>query len=100
MSRIKIKLESSKDPLPSALYRLKLALEDSAWDESQKNQIVQNLSIVENECKTNEGRTLSKLSDAYNIICGYLERLDELSNDQKSQFIKSFDSLLGGNIIM
>jgi len=100
LSRIKIKLESSTDPLPSALYRLKLALEHSAWDELEKNQIVQNLSIVENECKTKEGRNLSKLSDAYNIMCGYLERLDQLSDDQKSQFVKSFDSLLGGGQVV
>lgn len=97
LSGIKLKLESASDPLPSALYKLKTYFEIPTWDASQKEQIVQNLKIVDSECKTKEGRTLCKLSDAYNIICGYLERLTEFDADQKAQFIKSFDSLLGGN---
>lgn len=96
LSGVKIKLESSSDPLPAALYRLKTFYEGTAFDESQKEQIVKDLTIVEKECRTKEGRTLSKLSGAYNIICGYLERLAELNVDQKAQFIKTFDSLLGG----
>jgi hypothetical protein len=97
LSGIKIKLESASDPLPSALYQLKTYFVIPVWDDTQKEQIVQYLKIVESECKTKEGRTLCKLSDAYNIICGYLERLTEFDADQKVQFIKSFDSLLGGN---
>lgn len=97
VSGIKIKLESSTDPLPSALYQLKTLFEAPLWDESQKEEILKNLIVVENECKTKEGRYLSKLSGAYNIICGYLERLNELNVDEKAQFIKTFDSLLGGN---
>lgn len=97
LSGIKLKLESASDPLPSALYQLKTYFVIPAWDDTQKEQIVHNLKIVESECKTKEGRTLCKLSDAYNIICGYLERLTEFDADQKAQFIKSFDSLLGGN---
>lgn len=99
LSGIKIKLESSTDPLPSALYKLKTLFEAPAWDEPQKQQIVENLSIVERECKTKEGRNISKLSGAYNIICGYLDRHTELNSEQKAQFIKTFDSLLGGNIL-
>lgn len=99
LSKIQIKLESSTDPLPSALYQLKLLFDASLWDDTQKQQIVNNLMIVENECKTKDGQKLGKLSGAYNIICGYLERLTELNVDQKAQFIKSFDSLLGGIVV-
>lgn len=98
MSGVKLKLESASFPLPTALYQLKLSYEIPAWDESQKEQIVHNLKTVESECKHKEGRTLCKLSDGYNIICGYLERLAEFDADQKAQFIMAFDSLLGGNI--
>lgn len=97
LSGVKIKLESSTDPLPAALYKLKTLFEAPVWNESEKQQIVENFLIVERECKTKEGRNLSKLSGAYNIICGYLDRHTELSTDQKTQFIKTFDSLLGGN---
>lgn len=96
LSKIQIKLESATDPLPSALYQLKTLFDIPSWDEIQKKQIVNYLLIVENECKTKEGQKLAKLSGAYNIICGYLERLAEFDVDQKTQFIKSFDSLLGG----
>jgi len=98
MAGIKINIEMATDPLPSALFKLKTYYETSIWDESIKEQIVSNLLIVENECKTQEGRYLSKLSGAYNIVCGYLERLAELNVDQKAQLIKTFDSLLGGNL--
>lgn len=98
LSGIKIKLESSTDPLPAALYQLKVLFDVPAWDESQKEQIVQNFKTVEDECKTKEGRSMSKLGGAYNIVCGYLERLTEFNVDQQAQFIKTFDSLLGGNI--
>jgi len=98
MGGIKIDIEKATDPLPSALFKLKTYYETSIWDKSIKEQIVSNLSIVENECKTHEGRHLSKLSGAYNIVCGYLERLAELDGDQKAQLIKTFDSLLGGNL--
>lgn len=100
LSGIKIKLESSTDPLPSALYKLKTSFEVPVWTESDKQQIVDNFVIVERECKTKEGRKLSKLSGAYNIICGYLDRLTEFSAIEKAQFIKTFDSLLGGNVLM
>lgn len=96
LSGVKIKLESSTDPLPAALYRLKMLFEETTFAESQKEQLVKDFAIVEKECRTKEGRTLSKLSGAYNIICGYLERLTELNVDQKALFIKTFDSLLGG----
>lgn len=96
LSGINIKLESSTDPLPSSLYQLKTSFELATWDESQKEQIAKNLLIVENECNTQEGRKMSKLCGAYNIVCGYLDRFDELNSDQKVQFIKTFDSLLGG----
>lgn len=96
LSKIQIKLESATDPLPSALYRLKTLFDTPSWDDTLKEQIVNNLLIVENECNTKEGQKLAKLSGAYNIICGYLEKLTELNIDQKAQFIKTFDSLLGG----
>lgn len=96
MSKIQIKLESATDPLPSALYRLKTLFDTPSWDDTQKEQIVNDLVTVENECNTKEGQKFAKLCGAYNIICGYLERLTELNVDQKAQFIKSFDSLLGG----
>jgi len=98
MTGIKIDIEKATHPLPSALFKLKTYYEISLWDESIKEQIVSNLSIVEKYCKTQDGRHLSKLSGAYNIVCGYLERLTELDVDQKAQFIKAFDSLLGGNL--
>lgn len=100
MSGIKIKLESSMDPLPSALYKLKTLFEVPVWTESDKQQIVDNFVMVESECKTKEGRQLSKMSGAYNIICGYLDRLTEFNANQKAQFIKTFDSLLGGNALV
>lgn len=100
LSGIKIKLESSTDPLMAALYQLKTSFDLPTWDEFHKKQIVENLLIVEKECKTKEGRNLSKLSGAYNIICGYLERLNELDVDQTTQFIKTFDSLLGGTYLI
>ncbi|VVC33399.1 Armadillo-type fold,Armadillo-like helical [Cinara cedri] len=100
LSKIQIKLESATDPLPSALYQLKTLFDIPSWDETQKKQIMNNLLIVENECKTKEGQKLAKLSGAYNIICGFLERLTELNVDQKAQFIKSFDSLLGGGQVV
>lgn len=96
MSGIKIKLESATDPLPSALYQLKMSLEAPMWDEPEKERIFENFLIVEKECKTKEGRYLSKLSGAFNIICGYLEKLAELNITETAQFIKTFDSLLGG----
>jgi len=99
MSGIKIKLESSTDPLPSSLYKLKTLFETSTWGESEKQQILENLSIVEKECKTKEGRNISKLCGAYNIICGYLDRHTELNTEQMAQFVKTFDSLLGGNLL-
>lgn len=98
MGGIKIDIEKATDPLPSALFKLKLYYETAIWDESIKEQIVSNLSIVENECKTHEGRHMSKLSGAYYIVCGYLDRLAELDVNQKEQLIKTFDSLLGGNL--
>lgn len=98
MSGIKIKLESSTDPLPAALYQLKMLFDVPVWDESQKEQIVKHFETVENECQTKEGRNMSKLGGAYNIVCGYLERLTVFDVNQKTQFVKTFDSLLGGNI--
>lgn len=98
MGGIKIDIEKATDPLPSSLFKLKTYYDTSIWDESIKEQIVSNLLIVESECKTHEGRHLSKLSGAYNIVCGYLERLAELDVHQKTQLIKTFDSLLGGNL--
>lgn len=100
MSGIKIKLESSTDPLPLALHKLKTSFDVSIWTESDKQQIVDDFVIVERECKTKDGRRLLKLSGAYNIICGYLDRLTEFNVNQKAQFIKTFDSLLGGNVLM
>jgi len=100
MTGIKIDIEKATDPLPAALFKLKTYYETPLWDESIKEQIVSNLSIVEKHCKTQDGRHLSKLSGAYNIVCGYLERLTELDVDQKAQFIKAFDSLLGGGQVV
>lgn len=75
---------------------MKTFVELAAWDESQKEQIVKYLLVVENKCKTPDGRKMCKMCDAYDIVCEYLERLNELNFDQKAQFIRTFDSLLGG----
>ncbi|XP_050422342.1 armadillo repeat-containing protein 6 homolog [Adelges cooleyi] len=100
MSKVKIKLELADGPLPSALYQLKKSSDVTMWDELELNKIVKNLKTVEIECKTKEGRHLSKLSGAYNIICNFLERLADLNDDHKTQFIKTFDALLGGGQVV
>ncbi|CAH1725763.1 unnamed protein product, partial [Aphis gossypii] len=85
-------------PLTFAIASLETYFQKFSWDESTKKEIVQFISVVEKHCNQQDLRrhlSIDMLNYTYEIVHGYMRKLNEFDVDQRDQITKAVDSLHG-----